>query len=409
MAGRKSLSFAFESALIADCGGLIRDLGLALPAAFIAEGGLGGVDEGSRLLAPISNLLSSLPAELRVHIFVDGAAIESAKLWLGRLKANCQVSLVSVGLDAGTIRSPWIQDQIHVRTRRAPGREWTEIIARPNEAAASAIASYLAVDCVSDGLVVPGGNQLVGQGFRLVGYSQIGRHGFGQDRLHDTGDMWRAISEMDERGTRLFGYRVSDLGRKRSPGAGGSQGVIAQCGWRPDFSGRHNRHPGRIHQCGFHVDQFVSVTGLSIDDRPLLLVADPTSLDHNGDLACQMLKRQLDASVLLLEEQGFSVQRNPVPLDIVSDTGKRLPRLYNNVLLENALRPQRSRPKVWVPQFGDREALEEFDSRNLAIWQRLGFDPIPVPGWSCLSSRNGAIRCVTKVLRRDEPLQQDTN
>jgi hypothetical protein len=110
----------------------------------------------------------------------------------------------------------------------------------------------------------------------------------------------------------------------------------------------------------------------------------------------------LDASLFFLEEQGFAVNRNPVPLAVVSDTGKRLPRLYNNVLLENALRPGRSRPQVWVPQFGDREALEEFDSRNLAIWQRLGFDPVPVPGWSCLASRNGAIRCVTKALRRNE-------
>ncbi|MDH4438969.1 MAG: hypothetical protein QE284_01110 [Rhizobium sp.] len=397
------MSSAFERALVADCGGLIRDLGVALPTAFLAEETNGVIGEGSRLLGPISNLLTSLPAELCVHIFVDRAAIESAKLWLDRLTANCQVSLVPVGSDAGAIRSPWIQDQIHVRMRRMPAREWSEIIARPNDVLASAIASHLATECVSDDHVVPGGNQLVGQGFRLVGYSQTGRHGFGQDSLLDAGGLWRAISEMDERGTRLFGYRVVDLGRRRSLGASGSHGACGESDWQPDFSGRHNRHPDRIHQCGFHVDQFVSITGLFIDQRPLLLVADPISLDPGGDRAAQMLKRQLDASVLLLEEQGFAVQRNPVPLAVVADTGKRLPRLYNNVLLENALRPGRTRPQVWVPQFGDREALEEFDSHNLAVWRLLGFDPVPVPGWSCLASRNGAIRCVTKVLRRHAP------
>lgn len=387
---------------MADCGGLITDLGLALPSVFLVETGIGAVGEGARLIAPISNLLSSLTAELRVHIFVDRVAFEGARQWLDGLIANCQANLVPVGSDVGVIRSPWIQDHIHVRTERAQGRERTEIVARPNDILASAIASHLAMDCASEALVVPGGNQLVGQGFRLVGYSQTDPTGFRQDRSQDGGDLWRAISEMDGRDTSLFGYRVADIRQRRVFEAGGTPGVRAQSHRQPNFSERHNRLEDRIHQCGFHVDQYVSVTGLFIDDRPLLLVADPISLDPNGDRACQMLKRQLDGSVHLLEEQGFAVQRNPVPLAVLADTGKRLPRLYNNVLLENALRPGRTRPQVWVPQFGDREALEDFDSRNLAIWRQLGFDPVPVPGWSCLASRNGAIRCASKVLRRDE-------
>jgi hypothetical protein len=388
---------------MADCGGLITDLGIALPSAFLAEGRLGGGGEELRLIVPISNLLSSLPAELRVHIFVDRTAFDSAKLWLDRLNSNCQINLVPAGSDIGVIRSPWIQDQIHVRTVRAQGRERAEIIGRPNDVLALAIASHLAMDYVSDGLVVPGGNQLVGQGFRLVGYSQTGRHGFGQDRSHDAGDLWRTILGMDGRSASLFGYRVADLGRTGRLGVGDRQVVRAQYRRQFDFSGRHDLFRDRIHQCGFHVDQYVSVTGLFIGGRPLLLVADPVSTDPGGDKACQMLRRQLEASALLLEEQGFAVERNPVPLAVVADTGKRLPRLYNNVLLENAVRHERARSQVWVPQFGDMEALEEFDSRNLAIWRRLGFDPVPVPGWSCLASRNGAIRCAAKVFRRDQP------
>jgi hypothetical protein len=387
---------------MADCGGLITDLGIALPTPFLAEGLLGDCGEGLQLLVPISNLLSSLPDELRVHIFVDRAALKNATQWLDRLTLTCQISLVPVGSDVGAIRSPWIQDQISVRTKRAQDRERTEILARPNDVLASKVASHLAMDCVPDGLAVPGGNQLVGQGFRLVGYSQAGRPAFGQGCSYEVGDLWRKISEMDHRSLRVFGYRVADLGPKGRLEAGGGQGVSAQSRFQPDASSRPDLLRDRIHQCGFHVDQYVSVTGLFIDERPLLLVADPVPLEPGGEMACQILKRRLDASLFFLEEQGFAVNRNPVPLAVVSDTGKRLPRLYNNVLLENALRPGRSRPQVWVPQFGDREALEEFDSRNLAIWQRLGFDPVPVPGWSCLASRNGAIRCVTKALRRNE-------
>ncbi|TPP05862.1 hypothetical protein [Rhizobium glycinendophyticum] len=403
------MSSACERTLMADCGGLITDLGLALPTVFLAGTGIGAVGEGARLIAPISNLLSSLPAELHVHIFVDRMAFEGARQWLDGLNSICQTNLVPVGSDVSVIRSPWIQDRIHIRTERAQGRERTEVLARPNDVLASAIASHLAMGRASEGIFVPGGNQLVGQGFRLVGYSQTVPPGFRRDRSLDAWGLWRAISKMDGRDTSLFGYRIADLGQGRECEEGGTRGVRAQSHLQPNFSKRHNRHEDRIHQCGFHVDQYVSATGLFVDDRPLLLVADPISFDPDGERACQMLKRQLHASVLLLEEQGFAVQRNPVPLAVVADTGKRLPRLYNNVLLENALRPQRNRPQVWVPQFGDREPLEEFDSRNLAIWRRLGFDPIPVPGWSCLASRNGAIRCVTRVLRRDEPLQQEAS
>lgn len=156
-----------------------------------------------------------------------------------------------------------------------------------------------------------------------------------------------------------------------------------------------------MHQCGFHVDQFVSVTGLRSDDRPLLLVADP--LAHTGcdARAATDLKRKLDASALSLARQGFAIVRNPIPVSPAIDTNKCLPRLYNNVLVENIVRSGQTRPFVWIPHFGDVEALDDFDGENRKIWEKLGFYAIGVAGWSHFASRNGALRCATKVINRD--------
>lgn len=359
---------------------------------------MGGEQVGSHLLAPVSSLIMSLPAELRLHIFVEGSGFDIARLWIDQQKPICEIDLLRVAM----LKSPWIQDHVHVRKRRDADREWTEILSQPDDELASAIASHLGLAQVSNRLFPQGGNQLVGPDFRLVGYSETGRPGERLDRDQRATDQWRTIVEMDGRTVSLFGYRVDDLAQKQVAGACESQSLLEQARRRSNLRQSTDFRRDRIYQCGFHIDQFVSVTGLSIDGRPLLLVADPALLDADGEGSLPKLKTQLDASVRLLEEQGFAIERNPIPLAVTADNGKRLPRLYNNVLVENRPRPGRTQPQVWIPQFGDEEALEAFDRHNLAAWSKLGFLPVPVPGWGRLASRNGAIRCISKVLRRGE-------
>lgn len=388
-----------DRALISDCGGLIQGLALVLPAAFFTQ-----TDPQRNLfrpLTPIGNLLSSLPDDVEVHIFVDRTCLESAAAWMRNLDVRSSIELAPVSAAQNLITSPWIQDIVQVRTENGQGGERNELIAVPGNRLASEIARHFRWQMLISGQAIPGGNQLVGPQFRLIGASEVmSRRSTGRSEGFDR-KRWDAVAAFDMRKLAVFGYRVADLNCDLEPGTFemplDSRGACASLTCLED-SVPFSFHS--VHQCGFHVDQFVTVTGLVSDGRPLLVVADPLSVDGTRDRFNELIKRQLNASVLLLLQQGFAVVRNPIPMATAADTGKRVARLYNNVLLENACRPGRPHPLVWVPQFGDSEPLEVFDRQNLEVWRRLGFEPVPVQGWSHLAGRNGAIRCATKVLRR---------
>jgi hypothetical protein len=147
---------------------------------------------------------------------------------------------------------------------------------------------------------------------------------------------------------------------------------------------------------------FVSLTGKQRDGQPIIVVADPLSPTHPDTAQVVNASRQLDASSERLTRRGFAVLRNPVPY-LVSANGKLMPRLYNNVLVENEVRAGRQRPLVWMPGFGDAEPLQAFDASNAGLWADLGFEVVRVAGWSPLAAINGGLRCASKVLRRRSP------
>ncbi len=370
--------------LLPDCGGAIRTIALALPKAFFADE---WSDRSVLPLIPIGNLLSALPRDTRPVIVIDQACLASAQGWLDSLQIPSSPELVT--LAAGNeVSSPWIQDLFHVRSAGRPGEPLTELVSQGHDAVASRLADYLECESTVGNVALAGGNQLVGPDFRLVGHASlqeerhVGSSAGGESR-------WRKVQALDSRPVHSFFYRLEDIGRTSPP-------------FKP--AGAEDAGPvmtgSRMHQCGFHVDQFVSVTGLVRDGFPLLLVADPVGASGSCARAAVDLKQKLDASALTLTRQGFSVERNPIPLLPSIDTNKCLPRLYNNVLLENVTRSGQESPLVWIPHFSDREALEEFDAENRKLWEMLGFQAIGVNGWSHLASRNGALRCATKVVNR---------
>ncbi|NTB98951.1 hypothetical protein G6M84_20930 [Agrobacterium tumefaciens] len=367
--------------LMPDYGGLIRTIALALPASFFAENR--AADTVSPLI-PIGNLLSALPADITAVIVTDRASLGSARAWLGSLPASCSTELIPLaGNDS--VSHPWIQDMFHVRAVDPT----TEFVLVAEKAIGVSLAEYLGAATTHSDVALAGGNQLVGADFRLVGYSSLqDDRGIGRDAAIPS-QRWRKIQALDGRSIFSFGYRPEDLGKVP---ASADFSATETCG--AEIAGK------KMHQCGFHVDQFVSVTGLRSSDRPLLLVADPVAHGGCNARAATELKRKLDASALWLARQGFAVERNPIPLSPTIDTNKCLPRLYNNVLLENVIRSGQKRPFVWIPHFGDTESLEEFDAMNRKIWDRIGFQAIGVAGWSHLSSRNGALRCATKIINR---------
>jgi len=370
------------SPLIADCGGLIETIALSLPAAWFADAGIGFTVSP---LVPIGNLLLTLPRNVAVPLLVDRPCLAAARSWLDRLAVTCQVDLVTLD-EPGTVPHPWIQDMFHVRLRA--DALTPELVSSGESAMSQALAARLGFATAISDVILPGGNQLVGPDYRLVGHASLqGGAESARSAPATLSRRWLRIEALDPRAVFSFGYRPEDLGETVQPD-------LSQTGSGPAIAARN------IHQCGFHVDQFVSITGLRRDGRPLLLVADPEAGDMRYPRAAEELKRKLDASALSLARQGFAILRNPVPVLPTIDTNKCLPRLYNNVLLENVTRNGETQPLVWVPHFGDLELLADFDAENRRIWESLGFRAIGVLGFSHLASRNGALRCATKVIMR---------
>jgi len=359
-----------EIALVPDCGGLIDQVALTLPTGFLRSS---HSDEWFQPLIPIGNLLKSFPAETLVFLLVDQGALALAAAWVEALAATCRIQFVPMTDGGAAVESPWLQDVFHIRSGFGQGAVSGEILTLDGRPEGRALASFLGIATRPAMTGLHGGNQLVGDDFRLVGHNDVAGASGAAASL--------ALEAMDSRPVTSFGYQVSDLMRAAP------DGVAAEL-------------EARVHQFGFHVDQFVSVTGLLRDARPLLMVAEPHLPEGPPVPMVEDARRRLDASVSRLRRQGFEVLRNPVPWVVAPDSGKRLPRLYNNVIIENQSRAAGRKPLVWLPQFSDVEPLHTFDSRNREMWQGLGFEIVPVYGWSYFSSRNGAIRCVSKILRR---------
>jgi len=391
---------SFSGELVQDCGGFIRQIALSIPAAFFDEASAGG---WFRPLVPIGNLIVSLPSDVEVPLLVDDAILPEVKAWAGGLQARCRIAFVPV--PAGSIGSPWIQDAFLVRT----GEETDfEILASEGSGLAACLASFLQVPLYSLPVLPPGGNQLVGQDFRLIGRSEIrSRYQGASTPATMVAAAVKALEELDRRPVSIFGYRAEDLSQAQRPSV--QQEILRTDAARIEGGGIRFTGPESLlhggHQFGFHVDQFVSVTGLKRNGRPLLLVGDPSAAGESETPLIENARRCLDASAAALVRQGFEIMRNPVPCALAPDSGKRLPRLYNNLILENQVRSGRERPLVWLAQFGDVEpSLQTFDRNNMEIWEALGFEVLPIYGWSYFASRNGALRCVSKILQRSKIL-----
>ncbi|TRL32266.1 hypothetical protein [Rhizobium straminoryzae] len=369
-----------EGGLLPDCGGLIRRIAFSVPPVFLEA----RPSEWYRPLVPIGNLLQALVADIEVFVLVEPDACASAEAWIGSLPLACPLRIIPVEGPARARQSPWTQDLFHVRAPATAADEQGKILARPGARIGPTLAAALGWQVADPGVDLDGGNQLVGPDFRLIGRSAIAGEAFPPG----DGGAGAALLSLDPRPVHLFAYRASDLGGAAMP--------------VPD-----PRSLKGVYQCGFHVDQYVTVTGLRHAGQPLLIVAEAQMADAGTSPMVEQIGRQLDASARRLADQGFAVRRNPVPFCVTPDSGKRLPRLYNNLVLENAVRPGGERPLVFLPQFADVEPLDAYDAANRALWEELGFAVVPVHGFSQLASRNGALRCISKIVQR-QSFQFDT-
>lgn len=163
-------------------------------------------------------------------------------------------------------------------------------------------------------------------------------------------------------------------------------------------------HKGTV-QPLFHIDMFISLVGRNDSNgKYQLMVADPK-------MAAEILEEEIIEGSMIdvfndiadgLEEQGFEIIRNPMPLVYDDDDSEKTRYWYfatgNNVLLQD-------KPKtVWIPTYGhgNWKKLEKTDSKNVEIWESLGFTVNQLPNFHPFAANLGAAHCITKYLGRNE-------
>jgi len=352
--------------LIADCGGRITALAMTMPLRLLQP------DQAAKATA-LGRLAASIPSDTTLYLMTDDPAHPDFTAWLAQHALACNPIPIGAGADAPVLESemwtqdPWMaaerDEQLHIYYQTGtdrPGRQ----------AAWFAAARHVPLE--RPPLQLAGGNTLTGPDFRILGVASVHmtqRVGTGHLTWAEALARHQAL---DARPISIFGFAL--------PGA-------AQ----------------ELRQQPSHLDLVLSLTGtVTAQGRPRLLLADPRSGSTPDSPRTAGWADQLDATARQLEANGFAVSRNLVPY-VAHPAWSPNPNLraYNNVLLENEIRPGRSRPLVWLPQFADLEPeLGGFDTANCAVWQELGFEPVPIFGFSALVRAGGGIRCLSKVLQR---------
>lgn len=369
--------------LVADCGGVIEEIAMAVvPACF------SGSPLHQTLLAAQGFFAGTLPQGIRLHVLASPECRQAVTGWLASLPLACETRIVDAPLSQAWDSSEfWIQDPLLVRRDGATTVFLKVDCENPGDHAAW-IGRGLGSAVEPCACHIAGGNLLVGPDFRIAGQDSldftqalIDREGIGASQPAD--DAFARLSDMDPRPLFVAGY---------------SFGAEAPS---PPVAGRWD-DPYRQRQYGGHIDRFIAVTGLvSPDRKPVIVVAEAMLGPGGRSEEFGLVAMALDGTAERLSGQGFHVVRNPVPFAPVLGPLQLRPRLYNNVLVENEVRIGRTRPLVWVPQFADAEpGLAEFDDANMAVWRGLGFEPVGAFGWSGLAAQMGALRCAAKVLRR---------
>jgi hypothetical protein len=316
-----------------------------------------------------------LPAGVVLILLAEEPTAMAMEDWAAGLDLRCALHILATA-PAGTMRDAdlWTQDTFLAAEHDGT----TVLLPLPHTDHPGQHAQWLAGAtrriAATPPLHLAGGNMLTGADFRLVGAASIQSTALVGNGPMTSDEALARHRALDARPLYLFGFPLPT-----------------------------RETPQPLAQQPHHLDLVLSLTGkITAEGKPLLLLADPRStLDPDGPRMPGWAE-QLDATAARLEADGFAVRRNQVPylahLDYAPNPSLRA---YNNVMLENAIRTAKSRPLVWLPHFADLEPdLEAYDRANRATWETLGFEVVPVPGWSALVRAGGALRCATKVLRR---------
>ena len=179
----------------------------------------------------------------------------------------------------------------------------------------------------------------------------------------------------------------------------------------------------------YHIDLFITPAGRDSNGRFRLLIGAPV---YDGDLHHSIFyqtKQNVDRIADELNRRSdFIIYRNPLPLTYVDTFIEKDQKItlarkwffaaYNNCLVQYTSNSTQS--FVLLPQYavdysneftgfywkdqavfgGNWSDLNQFDQKNKAIWEELGFKVMAQLGCLPLILKGGGIRCFTKVLQR---------
>ncbi len=164
----------------------------------------------------------------------------------------------------------------------------------------------------------------------------------------------------------------------------------------------------------FHIDMYITRTGVQRDSREVVLVGSPRAArkilgqsERPGDQDLYY-----DQAAEQLEHMGFEVDR--IPLLPVREAPLDWPEqdyvlTWNNVVLHEDLdAPEPERRRVLLPTFADcknrlgvdQAIRETLDAAAIKIWEDLGFYVLLVDRMEDLAYAAGSVHCITKVLQR---------
>ena len=376
--------------LLADCGGAIRGLAMAVPGGYLAPC-------HGHIKRALGSLIASFDAAARVTVLVRPDDRNACSAWLTELEPRCAVTMASVPSGA-TLKTLWIQDRFLCR---GPGDHRRTYLFPPSSAGENMATWLAAVDGSQSEEVrvaLSGGNCLVGEDYWLVGADSVAQSvAFLPADRKNRESAQESIAAIDRRRLEVVGYSYADLKNRG----------IGPCHESALLKTAEIVVASELKQPIFHLDLFLTITGETVHGKPLLLVGEPVSPGPDAGLPDRNYSPQLAAVCCRLRTAGFEIMRNPVAVlpERRSGGGRRFWRSYNNVILQN--RPDRV---VWLPQFADVEwpELRQLDEENTRIWRDcLGFAVRRIDGWGAVAALGAGVRCVVKVTERDQTAVSD--
>jgi len=313
--------------------------------------------------------------------------------WLEELGVRSRTNVVPV--PNRTKLSVWAEDTFTVCKDGSGRRRILKPLSEEHtdeSAIAESVAEFTGWELVDADRRFQSGNILVGDDFWFMGADSIGRS-----------------TEDDELARTVDGSRKLHLIASRKPVPGFDDGFQERginLGGREwsELCYRGNRT--NTVQPIFHIDAFLTLAGRGCDGRYRVLVGDP-------DMAAQSLEMELPDHAMQaafddiaghLEQLGFSVVRNPLPLVFDDNPISRVRHWYfataNNALVEIDCK----RNTVWLPTYGhgDWSVLEKTDRLNEEIWRNLGFETRMLTDFNQFAVNLGAAHCMAKCIVRGE-------